>query len=250
MRYRALILGFLAFLINATTVRGESSADQLLFLYEEYPPYTYTEDGQVVGSVADQARAITSKAGLDIIWQKATYGRMLRSIANSEGMAPVCIAGYGSSSRKSPATWMSEPFSMSPEPGIAVHQQSLPKFSGHDSIEDILSDPTISGAFLQGANYGEGLGKLIEAGKPRHLFIGGEDNDLALMVARGRVDFAMVNPDQVAYLRDSLPGGNVLVVLTPSGLRVPEPDYILCSSGLPEAFRERLNAAIREFVAR
>lgn len=231
--------------VAAPTVQAK---DTVTFLFEDYPPYTYQKDGKLAGTIVAKVVAIAQAAGLKPTWRQATFSRMLRSIANGKGAAPVCIAGYGNSPERAATSWVSKPFAMSPGAGIAVLKGTLEKFKAHESITDVLTDQSISGAFLQGATYSDVQMSLIEAGRARHLFVGGDDNDLAVMVVRGRVDFAMINPDQVAYLKNVLPGGDQLVALMPTGMRQPATEHILCSRNLPEDIRVRINAAIEELM--
>ncbi len=239
---RTVIFPF-AYLAVAMAPPSEAS-DTIAFLYEDYPPYTFQQEGKVVGTVVAKVEAIAAAAGLTVKWRQATFSRMLRSIANGKGTPPVCIAGYGTTPERAATSWISKPFAMSSGSGIAVLKDNLEKFKDHESIVDILTDKAISGAFLQGATYSDVQTPLIEAGRERHLFIGGDDNDLAVMVVRGRVDFAMVNPDQVEYLQRALPGGQQLVALKPKGMRPPGSEHILCSRNLPEGMRDRINEAI------
>lgn len=239
----AFVTAITAWHLVAGTFVAARATDKLLFLYEEYPPYTYQVDGEVKGLVVDQMRSILKDAGVEPAWRQATFSRMLRSIANGNGMPPLCIAGYGYTEERAATSWISKPFGMSAASGIAVLAGSEDKFLRHETIEEVLRDSALKGAFLQGATYGGGQMPLIEQGRARHLFIGGDDTDLGVMVLRGRVDFAMINADQVAYLNTTLAQDEKLVVLHPQGMRPAGPQHILCTKSLPLPLRERIDAA-------
>ena len=102
---------------------------------------------------------------------------------------------------------------------------------------------------MQGAIYGVEEMPLIEAGKSRHLKVGGDDNDLAQLLVRGRVHYTLINPVQVEYLQHTMDGGENLVGLVPEGMSPSQPSYIICSQSLPRAWRDRINAAIGDVEA-
>ena len=99
----------------------------LTFLYENYPPFSWRKgDGSATGQVFDKVKLVMARAELETEWQLSTFGRMVRTVADSH--RNICIAGYGYTKERAAHSWYSKVFSHSPPSGIAILRSSLPMF--------------------------------------------------------------------------------------------------------------------------
>ena len=212
------------------------------FYYEVFPPYIYSENGELAGSVIELTKPILRKAGLRLNWQPATFSRIIRDIDRSS--VPVCAAGYSTRKINNRPFYASKPYAWIAGVSLVILRENKHLFDPYSSIADIMSDTRLRGGFLQDANYLGITGAPIESGRERHILIGGSDTDLANMVVRERIHFAPVTAPQVAYFKAT---GNLfrdLEVLTVSGLRGPRPVGLICSEGIGEAAWNRIEKAV------
>lgn len=219
-----------------------SSAQTIQFIHEDYPPYVYRHNGIVVGEIAQLAEKILGDAGYKIAWRQTNYSRLIREL--ELGAQPACAAGYSGQHQTVIDILASKPISWFPGAAIAIKKTDEPLFSSHTSIEDILKDRRLRGAFLNDVNYQGVTDELLQLGKDRHIQIGGSDRELGLLVARGRVHFAPINPAQTKYLSEALPSARNLVVFQPTGMRPPRTVGIICSKLLSPDVWRRINNAI------
>lgn len=221
---------------------SNSSQEVLQLLHENYPPYVYLKDGQVVGTVAELATEILDRAGYIIEWRITNYRRLVREIELSS--TPLCAAGYNEQHNQTYNVLASKPFIWFPGSALAIRKADLNLFSGHESISDILSDETLRGAFLMGAQY-IGVDAKVQAGEvERHILIGSTDVDLGLLVAKGRVHFALINPDQTNHIIQNNDLASNLMVYRPSGMASPRHVGFICSKATSGDVMNRINASI------
>lgn len=214
----------------------------LQFLYEDYPPYTYIQDGKVVGIVADLATNIINQAGYDVEWRLTNYRRLVREIQLSA--KPLCAAGYNQLHQATYDIMASKPFAWFPGSALAIRKADLHLFDRHKSFGDILDDQQLRGAFLMGARY-LGVGTDIRTGRvDRHILIGTTDVELGLLVARGRVHFALINPDQTNYLIRTSKLASNLMVFRAGEMAGPRHVGFICSNATAGEIWQRINDSI------
>ncbi len=212
------------------------------FFHEDYPPYVYVESGAVTGEIARITVSILKKAGLRVSWRQTNYSRLIRELAY--GANVVCAAGYSGLHQKQFDVLASAAIGWFPGAALVVKQENLPLFQDHQSIEDVLRDTRLRGAFLNDVNYMGITKELFALGSDRHIKIGGSDRELGLLVARGRVHFAPINAAQTSYLRNTLSSAEGLVSFQPTGMRPPREVGIICSRHMPVDIWRRINEAI------
>jgi len=227
--------------------QDDSSLPVLHLLHEEYPPYVYRKDGKVVGKVARIATIIARRAGYTIEWRQTAYRRLVREIILSA--KPLCAAGYRQEHRDLFGIMASKPFGWFPGSALAIRKSDVHLFNKHRSIEDIMSDTSLRGAFLMGARY-IGVGEDVWAGRvKRHILIGSTDAELGVLVARNRAHFAVINPDQTGYLIENVKSASNLTVYKPSGMAPPRDVGFICSKSTNGEIWERINEAIGSLPA-
>ncbi len=225
----------------------KNSVQTLPLLHEEYPPYVYQKEGDVVGMVADLATEIVGRAGYTIEWRRSNYRRLLREIQLSD--KPLCAAAYGGQHRDLYGFLASKPIAWFPGSALAVRKSDMHLFNKHKSIADILNDRSLRGAFLMGANY-TGVDEDVLAGRiERHILVSSSDTELGLLVARGRVHFAVINPDQTQHLTIEVPSASNLIVYRATGMAPPREVGFICSKATDAETMQRLNDAIEPLPA-
>ena len=216
------------------------SGKVLQLLHEDYPPYVYRKDGKVIGTVAKLATDIASRAGFAIEWRQTYYRRLVREIQLST--KPLCAAGYNQLHKDTYDVVVSKPFAWFPGSALAIRKSDVDLFEKHRSITDIMNDKSLRGAFLMGAKY-KGVGEDVKKGHvERHILIGSTDVELGLLVARGRVHFAVLNPDQTDHLRADVASN--LASYRPTGMAPPRNVGFICSKATSDEISRRLNDAI------
>lgn len=219
-----------------------ANAAMIELLHEDYPPYVYVKNGEVVGSVAHMATEILARSGYAVKWRKTNYRRLVREIQLST--KPLCAAGYNQAHQQRYDVIASMPFMWFPGTALAIRKSDLGLFSAHRSIADVMNDERLRGAFLMGANY-QGVDADVRAGKvERHILLGGTDVELGMLLARGRVNFALLNPDQTNYLVQNIKMAENLMVFQPSGMAPPRNVGFICSRATSPNILDKINASI------
>lgn len=233
-------------ILVAFTAGADEAAEPVLervqFYYEHFPPYTYHQDGLVTGTVIQATLPILEKAHLEATWQQATFGRIIRDIES--GKMAVCATGYNGRAIEERSFYASMPFTWISGTVLMIVKQNSSLFAKHKAISEIMSDTLLRGAFLNGANYRGISGDPVSKGRDRHIFVGGNDTDLATLVARGRVHFAPVTMPQIAYFRSLGDIFGNLEAYAAEGLRAPRPVGIVCSRSVGRAIWQRIEAAV------
>lgn len=237
------------------SVRADGSADTatekqdnvLQFLHEEYPPYVYVKDGVVVGTVADLTTEIVSRAGYALKWRGSNYRRLIRELQLSD--RPLCAAAYSGQHNEVYDVLASRQFAWFPGSALAVRKSDVHLLEKHKSLVNIMNDTSLRGAFLMGAQY-FGVSEDVRAGRvERHILISSSDIELGLLVGRGRVHFAVMNPDEVNYLMTEVPAASNLTVFKATGMAPPRQVGFICSKATAAETMQRLNEAIAPLPA-
>ena len=220
----------------------DQTSQVLELLHEDYPPYIYISDGKVVGSEAALVTEILGRAGFQVKWRMTNYRRLVREIQLST--KPLCAPGYNQSHQESYGVAASRPFAWFAGTALAIRKTDLDLFSKHTSISDVMSDQQLRGAFLMGARY-QGVAEDVRAGKvDRHILIASTDVELGLLVARGRVHFALINPDQTNYLIENNKLAANLMAFQPTEMAGPRHVGFICSKASMGKILDRINASI------
>jgi uncharacterized protein (TIGR02285 family) len=240
--YAAFFFTLLVTSFGAIAIEPTSQPQEIHFLYEDYPPFFWHKKGRAEGSTVQKIDTILSRTNLKANWQLTTFARMMRTITDNH--SATCIGGYSKTAAKEKLGWFSLPFAIAPQNAIAVRRDNYRLFQKYTSILDVLGDKTLHGGFLKGPVYDKMMQPHIDRGKSRHIFISGGDNDLATIVARGRVQFAPLNQAQITFYNDNTTETVKLVAVPMADIAPPRTLHIMCSWSLPEAIRDRIDAAI------
>jgi len=238
MLQRLCILGALMFSAPA------AHAEMLLFQFENYPPFTWQENGELKGKLATKVQEILKVAGIESRWQNSTFKRMLRDLRIDAG--PFCVAGYGYTEERAAYAQYSLPIMAFSASTFAVRAEELHLFERHEHIFNVLADKKLRGAFIEGASYGTEFDKRLAASSAQHLFVSGEDEDLIVLLANRRVNYAMVTSDQIDYYRTRIPGAESIMPLHLEGRDESKLVYMLCSKSVDPSLIERINTVIKK----
>lgn len=208
------------------------------FYHEDYPPFVFNDNGVMRGSVAEKAKDIASKAGIEIHWQEVTFRRLLRAIRHGE--TPGCAPGYNKIYGDMDEIVATKPISWFRGSVLAIRQEDQELFSQFSNVDEVIRDESLRGAFLSDVDYTGVNQDLFSA---RHIVLSGTDTELARLVARGRVHYAPMSREQVEYLRTMNGLGN-LAVLSIEGMRPPETVSIICTNRIRQDIIDAINKAI------
>ncbi|GHF24176.1 hypothetical protein GCM10017044_18490 [Kordiimonas sediminis] len=168
---------------------------------------------------------------------------MIRSLG-LEGLQ-FCITGYSYREERAKSGQYTLPIAQSSQSGVAIREGSDATFKPYHALIDLIKDRDHVGGFIAGANYGDGIAEILRANKEYHIQISGSDSDLLKLLASGRVDYVMVDGNQVAYANETGLYDTQFDVFYPTDLREPVPLHIICSKGVPEPTMQQLNSAIQ-----
>jgi hypothetical protein len=222
------------------------SADEkpatVYFYYEDHPPFSFEENGAVKGIFAEAAADAAKAGGLQVIWQKSTFNRIKREL--EAGTRALCVPGQ--SKGGSPAgLQFTNSIGQFGRSGLLVHARNKAEIEAFPSIEGLFADTNYIGGFVEGAIYAVPYRDFLGADGARHLFTASSHEAIALLVAKGRVDFTFENELMVPVHKDSIAGGEQLEFVWLPGMPLGREAYIVCSAAVPEGVIKRLNSGIQ-----
>jgi uncharacterized protein (TIGR02285 family) len=208
------------------------------------PPYYVVENGPRFGGfLIDFTRKVLEMAGIPFVFEEAPPRRILKTLEDGERL--VCAVGWFQTSDRDTYASFSDPIYTGRPMGIAVRTQArgqLPK----DPTADALLASGMRLGLRHGFSYGNGLDAKLSAHRGATDFSVAENDQLLEMIARGRIDYTFIGPEEYDWLTAKNPDlrrDTRFVAL--GGMPPDTPRHIMCSKILAPERMARINAAIK-----
>lgn len=220
----------------------EQKEEQILFLYEDYPPFFILgERGQMTGVYGARAQRAINEAGLTVRWQQVSFNRLFRIIEG--GMRRACAAGYRYSSSRAKKVTFSQPFALSPPTVFVAGRDAAAKMRALGSFSRITGSKDFKGVFLNLPVFKRYFSD-SESAEKQHLFVNVEDRSLFEMVLSGRADYTPLNIETAAYLIRETGAADDVHIVDLEGMPKGGIRYILCSDAVSKQEMDRINKAL------
>ena len=231
----------------AALARGaRAGREPLPVLYIDRPPYYQTlPDGSAGGALVEIARLVLERAGVPHRFVEMPARRILQMIRKGES---VCSVGWFRTRERESFARFSEPIYRNLPIGAMVRREAASRWPPRPTLRDALGSGLVLG-MVNGYRYGPEVDALVARLRPPVVRVAGGQENLLRMLARGRVDWMLVCPEEAGYRfrRDpDLAARTVLVRFrdAPPGNR----RYILFSRSVPPGVVKAVNEAIRAVV--
>ncbi len=218
--------------------------EQLLMVFREKPPYSYTEHGVQKGFLLERTRQILDKARVQASFEIMPPKRIFAEI-EADTRAICSFGWYKTPEREKYALYTRSIHKDRPHILLAA-PASTAAIGRHATLKNLLADNSLTLALVDGTSYGPELDKMIASfpGKIDRALI--SPLQVARKIAANRADFMFIDQDDYEYMLATEPEfkKNRLVKISfpdmPPGLL----RYILCSRKTGNNLIERLNAGI------
>ncbi|MBW8893570.1 MAG: transporter substrate-binding domain-containing protein [Burkholderiales bacterium] len=215
----------LALLTALCAASGTAQPGQppLTIEYRDKPPYSYTEGGKPAGFLMERTARLLKRAGIEAHYAEVPIRRTLLNLQANQ--APLCSPGlYKIPERE------------------AFARFSLPIHRDRPHVV-----PTLQPGLLDGVSYGQQLDQALAATAKPAIRAQLTPLQLARMVGARRVDYMLIDEEDLAWLRkdpDFVP--LQLVRIEFADMPRGQLRYFGCSQQVTPQTMDKLNQAIRE----
>jgi hypothetical protein len=229
--------------MSASALRSEDlPAIKVRFFFEDHPPFTYSEGDAVKGIFAEAAEKALATSDTEILWQKGTYNRIKRQL--SEQRSAFCVAGHAKGGSLEDNLWYSRAFARFGKSGLLVRTADKARFEEIATVEDLFLKTNLIGGFVSGAVYAVPYQRYLPNSPAQHLLASSSHEQLAQLVAKGRIDFVFENEMMVKLHQATVEGGSSLDFVWLPGMPEGRDAYIVCTKKVNEATLARIDSGI------
>jgi len=239
--FRPLLLMLAFFAASPQAMAQDGPLTVLVF---HRPPYYVVEKGgRFSGFLLAYTKDVLDTARIPFRFEEAPPKRILKIL--EEGEPAACAVGWFKTAEREAYARFSDPIFTGRPLGVAMRTELL-RTLPHAPTADALLWRGMRLGLRQGFSYGDWLDAKL-AGHRHAADLSVTENDRLLeMIARGRIDYTFIGPDEYDWLVSRHPGLRKTTRFMALGGVPPEtPRHIMCSKKLPPETMARIDAAIR-----
>ncbi|MEA1651745.1 transporter substrate-binding domain-containing protein [Nitrospirillum sp. BR 11164] len=240
----------------------------LVMVFAEQPPVLNwnRETQQPYGPLVDTMTRVAARAGLTLVWQEPWTRRRLLTDLDA-GRQPLCTLNWALTPDRARRFKFTDPLGPAPD-WVLVVRASDPRIGANPTPADLLARPDLVFGFSDGSWADE---RYVQAGgqaggqpggqagtpdrpgaapapdAPNRERVRGGQSTLVAMVAKGRIDFALINRlalDRMLAERHISPADLRTIPAPDAG--PSQPGRVMCTQSTASALIDRLNQAIAE----
>ncbi|MEC4589403.1 transporter substrate-binding domain-containing protein [Nitrospirillum amazonense] len=233
----------------------------LVMVFAEQPPVLNwnRETQQPYGPLINTMNRVAARAGLTLVWQEPwTRRRLLNDL--DAGRQPLCTLNWALTPDRARRFKFTDPLGPAPD-WVLLVRASDPRIGTNPTLADLLTRPDLVFGFSDGSWADE---RYVQPGRPDQPGAGqpaaapapdapnrervrGGQSTLVAMVAKGRIDFALINRlalDRMLADRHISPADLRTIPAPDAG--PSQPGRVMCTQSTASALIDRLNQAIAE----
>ncbi len=191
------------------------------------------------------ARLVFQRAGIPHRFVPLPPRRILHII--QEG-APVCSVGWFRTREREAFARFSEPIYRNLPIGALIRRDAAARWPPRPTLREAIGSGLVIG-LVKGYRYGPKVEAELARLRPRTERVAGGQENLLRMLARGRVDWMLICPEEAAYRLRSDPELAARTVFV--HFRDPPPGnqrHIMFSRTVPEGILQAVNKAVRSIM--
>ena len=222
-------------------------ASPITLYYENRAPFTYLQDGELVGSEGKVASEAFREAGIDFTLSEAPGAREIDMVGKN--FEATCAVGIYRTADRDRSGKFTLPISIK-QAKVVVIRADNPKINSYTTLSDLLADPTISLVMRNGYSYGTQVDDMLDQAKA-HLKRPSESSyGRTKMVLEGMADGALFTPQEADYqIHQFGEAGKLLVSLRFTDSPAGEPSYIYCTKSVDDSMIGKLNDFLKKHPA-
>jgi len=219
-------------------------ASPITLYYENRAPFTYLQDGELVGSEGKVASEAFREAGIDFTLSEAPGAREIDMVGKN--FEATCAVGIYRTADRDRSGKFTLPISIK-QAKVVVIRADNPKINSYTTLSDLLADPTISLVMRNGYSYGYKVDAMLVKAKARLKRPPEESHGRIKMVLEGMADGALFTPLEADYqIAQFGEAGKLLLSLQLSDSPPGEPSYLYCSRSVDDKIITRLNDVLKK----
>ena len=213
--------------------------------YRDKPPYTYTQDGKPAGFLMERTAQVLKRAGIEARFAEVPIRRTLLSLqANATAL---CSPGLYKTPEREAYARYSLPIHRDRPHVVLAHGSVAGQIRAFTRIAQLFADPTLQPGLLDGVSYGVPLDQALASAARTPLRAQLSPLQLARMVGARRVDYMLIDQEDLGWLRKDPEFANLpLVRIDFADMPRGELRYLACSQQVSRETLDRINQAIRE----
>lgn len=220
------------------------AAAEVRLLFHDKPPFSWLDHDQPRGLLYERTRKVFDIAGIRTSYEMLPPMRIFAEI--KADLAPVCSFGWYEVPALAAIGRFSRPIHKD-RPVVALARGPVAeRLREAGTLERVVADTKLTLAAIDGVSHGPELDALVDrlGGRVDRALV--STPQIVQKVAAGRVDFMLIDPDELSYLRTVDRDGQIAALHAvafadaPTGAR----RHILCSRRVSAAQMERLDAVI------
>ncbi|MDR7295604.1 MULTISPECIES: ABC transporter substrate-binding protein [Roseateles] len=235
-------------LLMASCCAGMALAQPPLAIeYRDKPPYSYTEGGKPAGFLMERTARLLKRAGIDARYAEVPIRRTLQHLQANQ--APLCSPGLYKNPEREAFARFSLPIHRDKPHVVLAHAAAVAQIRALPRVSQLFADATLQSGVLDGVSYGQQLDQYIATAAKPAVRAQLTPLQLARMVAARRVDYMLIDEEDLGWLRKDpefapLPLVRMEFTDMPRG----ELRHLACSQQVTPQTMDKLNQAIRELV--
>jgi uncharacterized protein (TIGR02285 family) len=221
-----------------------ASAQSLLMVFRDKPPYSYMDNGVAKGFLLERTRRVLVASDMEAQFREMPPKRIFFEIEKNQ--QAICSFGWYKIPEREKYARFSIPLHQDKPHVVLVGPRSVGAVRKHGTLKALMADAALVMAGADGVSYGPELDQMILkfAGKV----------DLSLQsplqvvkkIAAQRADFMFIDQEDYNYLTQSNADfrNDGLVRIDYSDMPAGLKRYILCSQRVSDDTMQKINAAI------
>ncbi|MBW8847048.1 MAG: transporter substrate-binding domain-containing protein [Burkholderiales bacterium] len=237
----------LALLTALCAASGTAQPGQppLTIEYRDKPPYSYTEGGKPAGFLMERTARLLKRAGIEAHYAEVPIRRTLLNLQANQ--APLCSPGLYKIPEREAFARFSLPIHRDRPHVVLANASAAVQIRAQPKLSLLFADSTLQPGLLDGVSYGQQLDQALAATAKPAIRAQLTPLQLARMVGARRVDYMLIDEEDLAWLRkdpDFVP--LQLVRIEFADMPRGQLRYFGCSQQVTPQTMDKLNQAIRE----
>lgn len=216
--------------------------------YRDKPPYTFTEGGRPAGFLMERTVKLLKRAGIPAHFVEVPIRRTLMNLQANQ--APLCAPGLYKNPEREAFARFSLPMHRDRPHVVLAHASVAAQIRAIPRVAQLFADTTLQPGQLEGVSYGAQFDQYLATAARPPIRAQLTVMQLARMVGAHRVDYMLIDEEDLGWLRRDpeftpLPLVRIAFGDAPRG----ELRYLACSQLVPPQTMDRINQAIREAMS-
>lgn len=234
-------------LVAACCTGAAGAQAPLVIEYRDKPPYSYTEAGKPAGFLMERTARLLQRAGIKASYAEVPVRRTLQHLQANQ--TALCSPGLYKNPEREAFARFTLPIHRDRPHVVLAHAQAVAQMRPLARVAQLFADASLQPGVLEGVSYGTQLDQYLAGAARPPVRAQLTPLQLARMVGLRRVDYMLIDEEDLAWLRKDADFAQLPLV------RVEFPDmprgelrYLACSPQVTPQTLDRINHAIRELL--